>query len=418
MSETDASTAGTAPTKSASNTTPVLVVSAVLCSLVMGVVVAFALRARSSSAEDGTAPLAGAASTYRVADAAGSGQGLCGDADPALPIKVRFHLDKPGVYDFGDVKQGIVEERTIGFTNDGEGPLCVRSVKASCGCIKASLASESQRYEPGESGAIKIILKTEGRVGELNKRIEMLTNDVKRPRKHFMARVNICKGVLTKPSFLNFGRSALRATMKSHPLRIMSRPSEPAWEITKVVKLPDRPGQERTDYTFQVKEKDDDQWRSRYITVEAPAPMKKGVVKGRVEIHTTHPEHPVLSVRMNAYIVDRILIMNKRVALGYVRRGEATKPSPATRVHLYAASPAVTFKLLSASVEPKTGDPVDPRGTGFAVKTGRDRKGPFAEVIYDGTPFDPGLLEAQLVLKTDDPHQSEIRIPVLATLRE
>ena len=396
-----------------------LVVSAVLCSLAMGVVAALALRARFSSGQSSSSHSAMAIEPgTRSNPVARDPTGLCGDADPTLPVKVRFDLDGKKSYDFGDVRQGVVMEDSIGFTNVGEGPLCIQSVRASCGCMKATLKSETRRYEPGDSGEILLVLKTKGKVGTLSKSVEMLTNDVKVPRKRFTASVNICKGVLTKPSFINFGRCPIGEPMTSTPLRVMSLHTEPDWAITKVVGLAPRHGDKAPEYTFTVKEKDDDEWRSRYVTIVRPAPTKKGALRGRARIHTTHPDQPTLDVDVSAYVMDRILIMNKRIALGYVRRGEPSRASPACRVYLNAASPRVKFKLLGAAVQPRKGDAVDPRGTGFAVKTGNSRRGPWAEVTYDGTPFDPGILEAELVLTTNDVVQSEIRLPVIATLRE
>lgn len=56
-------------------------------------------------------------------------------------------------YDFGKIKKDVEVEHVFTFTNAGESPLIISSVKASCGCTVAEYSTEA--IAPGEKGFVK-----------------------------------------------------------------------------------------------------------------------------------------------------------------------------------------------------------------------------------------------------------------------
>ena len=71
----------------------------------------------------------------------------------------------------------------------------------------------------------------------------------------------------------------------------------------------------------------------------------------------------------------------------------------------------------SHEVLPKDGHEVPAGGLGFVAKIGKDDKGWFVDVSYDGKSRKPGLIEGVLVVHTDDEVQPEVRVPLRATIR-
>ena len=56
------------------------------------------------------------------------------------------------VHDFGKIELNVPAEHTFRFTNNGDEPLIISSVKASCGCTVAEYTKEP--IAPGESGEV------------------------------------------------------------------------------------------------------------------------------------------------------------------------------------------------------------------------------------------------------------------------
>lgn len=77
------------------------------------------------------------------------------------------------VFDYGTITKGADGNHTFTFTNTGNNPLIIESVKSSCGCTvpkkpKAPIA-------PGASGSIQVRYDTQ-RLGVFRKTITVTTN--------------------------------------------------------------------------------------------------------------------------------------------------------------------------------------------------------------------------------------------------
>src|SRR5437868_10703526 len=66
------------------------------------------------------------------------------------------------VYDFGKVTDGEKVEYSYRFKNTGKNPLIVSNATASCGCTVPERPDEP--IKPGETGFIKVVFNTQGRV--------------------------------------------------------------------------------------------------------------------------------------------------------------------------------------------------------------------------------------------------------------
>jgi len=90
--------------------------------------------------------------------------------------KIAFENKK---YDFGTLEQGEKITHTFRFTNEGKRDLIIRAMNASCGCT--SPEPEKKQIAPGESGAIKVIFNSSGKIGRQHQRVTVITNDPEHP---------------------------------------------------------------------------------------------------------------------------------------------------------------------------------------------------------------------------------------------
>ncbi|KAA9040664.1 DUF1573 domain-containing protein [Ginsengibacter hankyongi] len=77
-------------------------------------------------------------------------------------------------YNFGSVTDGDKVEYSYRFRNTGNHPLIVASAMASCGCTVPEKPEEP--IKPGETGFLKVVFNSKGRVGDVHKTITVTSN--------------------------------------------------------------------------------------------------------------------------------------------------------------------------------------------------------------------------------------------------
>lgn len=88
-------------------------------------------------------------------------------------------IDKYAKFDklennFGNLPEGPQATTTFVVTNIGKEPLTLSNVQASCGCTVPEWSKEA--IAPGQTGTIKAIYNTQGRVGPFTKTLTVTTN--------------------------------------------------------------------------------------------------------------------------------------------------------------------------------------------------------------------------------------------------
>ena len=78
------------------------------------------------------------------------------------------------VYNFGKVTDGEKVEYNYRFKNTGNHPLVVLSATASCGCTVPE--KPDAPIKPGETGFLKVVFNSQGRVGDVHKEITVISN--------------------------------------------------------------------------------------------------------------------------------------------------------------------------------------------------------------------------------------------------
>lgn len=99
-----------------------------------------------------------------------------------------FEKDK---HDFGDINQGDKVEHVFEFENTGNEPLIITNVQTTCGCTAPEWPRDP--VAPGQTGKIKVVFNSAGKLGRQNKVITIVSN-----AKNPMNRVSIVTNVLPK----------------------------------------------------------------------------------------------------------------------------------------------------------------------------------------------------------------------------
>lgn len=66
-------------------------------------------------------------------------------------------------YDFGTINEGQVVEHVFNFTNNGEAPLVISNITASCGCTSPDWTKTP--IKPGEDGYVKVMFNSTSKSG-------------------------------------------------------------------------------------------------------------------------------------------------------------------------------------------------------------------------------------------------------------
>ena len=78
------------------------------------------------------------------------------------------------VYNFGKVTDGENVVFSYRFRNTGKNPLIISSATASCGCTVPEKPEEP--IKPGETGFLKVVFNSKGRVGPVHKEVNVVSN--------------------------------------------------------------------------------------------------------------------------------------------------------------------------------------------------------------------------------------------------
>jgi hypothetical protein len=66
-------------------------------------------------------------------------------------------------YDFGTINEGSVVEHVFNFTNNGQAPLVISNITASCGCTSPDWTKTP--IKPGDDGFVKVVFNSTAKTG-------------------------------------------------------------------------------------------------------------------------------------------------------------------------------------------------------------------------------------------------------------
>jgi len=79
-----------------------------------------------------------------------------------------------GMYNFGKISQGEKVNHEFKFKNTGKSPLIITNATATCGCTTPDIPKAP--IKPGESGVIKVVFNSTGKMGMQDKIVTITSN--------------------------------------------------------------------------------------------------------------------------------------------------------------------------------------------------------------------------------------------------
>ncbi|MBA4251307.1 MAG: hypothetical protein C0425_03405 [Chlorobiaceae bacterium] len=93
--------------------------------------------------------------------------------------------------DLGKIREGDVVENFFAYENTGDKTLEIKDVKTTCGCTVSEVSKKI--LQKGETGKLKVIFDSKGRLGKMSRNISVSSNDPKEPIKVLTIFVEVLK---------------------------------------------------------------------------------------------------------------------------------------------------------------------------------------------------------------------------------
>jgi hypothetical protein len=77
-------------------------------------------------------------------------------------------------HDFGTISEGKVVEKIFNFTNNGQAPLVISNITASCGCTSPDWTKSP--VQPGETGFVKVVFNSAAKSGAQSPTVTIQAN--------------------------------------------------------------------------------------------------------------------------------------------------------------------------------------------------------------------------------------------------
>lgn len=305
---------------------------------------------------------------------------------------------EPSGLDFGTMTRHETHEATVTLRNDGDAPLSIQRVEATCGCTVPELAVD--QLAPGQSTTMDVQFNSQDFQGRQLKFIKIYTDVVSQRVIDFPVKAMITvplemhppSAMVRFPAVHGGETRTISYTFMAQavsPLEIKPVTWPEAWLDVAV-----RPGT-------------DPQTVNVDFTVKADGPS--GSHREALKLRTNVPEVPVVNLEADARILSDLTARPERVNLRRVRAGQDV----AIEVEVTAAAPGTAFKL--------TGAEVDIPGLAAEVENGETAVVRLAgQALAFDHPFAAerkGRIAGTLTIRTDHASSPVLELPVTYMLR-
>ncbi|MDG3006730.1 Ig-like domain-containing protein [Paludisphaera mucosa] len=324
---------------------------------------------------------------------------------PVAPVKTgpapKAVVDGDLTWEFGEMGQQATGRRTWKLTNKGEADLEIWKGTSTCMCTVAKLRKEGDKLvlKPGESTEIDIEFKTNFVTGDFHKGANIETNDPDHPTFPLFVHGKINPPVVVIPGDTIDLRSVSSDDPKSVFVAVYS-PDRPETKITEV--NTSRPEFFKTDVVpMSESELASGKLKAGYkVNLNLQPGFPIGHMREEVVIHTDHPHRPEIKLTVVGAVSGPISVVPDRVRMVTVKSKEGAS---AEVTLLVRGGKEANFTVaqkpdkIDVSVEPADAGGVKGR---YRLKVN----------VPKGTP--PGLIDGEIVLKTDMASVGELKVPV------
>jgi hypothetical protein len=320
--------------------------------------------------------------------------------DPAIEVVENL------TYDFGVLPQQYTGHHIWTLKNTGPGPLELRGVTSTCSCTSAALLTEDKQgkeviVKPGASYPLEVTFQTK-EWHNFNQHVTVATNDPNHPTVN-LSIIGVAKPPVTSvppDKTVAFGPVGNEEpTMRKVAVFSNDRPD---LKLTKLTST--NPALiEATPRAFTPEEAKGYQVEKGYIIDITLKPSSHlGAFAEELLIETDHPQGSEVRFKLTGKVTGPIMIVPERVTV----RGATTKNGGTEPFKIVArGQSSVKFdvekkpKDFDVSIEPMA-QPAGAKGSSYRM---------IVKVIPGA---ESGRIVDEIVLKTDAPLASEVRVPV------
>jgi len=301
-------------------------------------------------------------------------------------------------FDFGTIFDDEPQSHSFTFTNEGDGVLIIRDVHPSCKCTVGELKKRS--YSPGESSTIDVGFNPASKSGPQRQTVKISSNDPEKPTLELVITAVVKPRIIVTPKYLDFGKLE-RGESKSVSLKIAGRGDD--FTISNLLTTRETfsaevVGDEFVDYNG-------DKLREYEVKVTVSDKLPVGTSQARLDLETSDPRRPDVSVNLVARVSGVLSISPQRVLLRNLQAGQAfsTQVSVTHKEHK-------PFAVSNVELDGVSGGELKVGVTPTDDSTYR--------VTVAGVPDeDERFVRGEIVVHTDVPGEEEVRIRFYGTIR-
>jgi hypothetical protein len=294
-------------------------------------------------------------------------------------------------YDFGRIPQQTKVEHKFSLRNDGTAPLRILKITSDCGCTVGTVPDSL--VPPGQSTFVDVTLDSENNEGDVIKVLILYTNDPAEPRIDLGLLADVEPFVHADDQQLNFGQ-VRRGDTPTVSTRLVCD-NAPQFRATgfhggenhvnwKIEKLPDDHG-----VVYRIS-----------ATLRPDPPL--GAFTDRIEALVDHPHITFVRLFLHGVVYSYFRLSEEKLVFDPLRTGRTLTRT--IRVDGDGSKPfKITEAVPSASILQSE---LEPDGNGYILH------------VTLHAPSQANLIKETIVLKTTDPGEPEIRVPVRATIVE
>lgn len=291
---------------------------------------------------------------------------------PALSI------EQP-VFDFGTVSEGEKIEHQFTLKNAGQGLLRIDRVQPACGCTAA--APEKNELGPGEETVVLASFDTKGFRGYKEKRVQIYSNDPRKPYSIIEFRGNVKADVDVHPPRVYFGK--VRKGEKSKKVLTIKVDPSTSVSVKEVIARSPEVGVEV-----------EGSGPTQRVKVSLSSDIPVGVFKTRLAVRTTSRKNPVVNVPVFARVVGDLELEPSDASFGLLD-GPLNK-----RV-------SRTLKLTNTADFPVKVLSVEPTIPSVEVESLTIKEGKRYDIVVTATEGLEGTLRGKVNVITDHPDESQ-----------
>lgn len=325
-------------------------------------------------------------------------------ADTTTGPRPKAVIDGDLTWEFGDMGQQQTGKRSWKLTNKGDADLEVWKGSSTCMCTVAKLQKDGDRLtlKPGESTDIDIEFKTNYVTGDFHKGANIETNDPEHP---------------TFPLFVHGKINPPIVVIPDQTLDLNTLNSDEGKKVFVAIYSPDRPETKITDVntskpeflTTEVVPMSESEIASSgghvkqgyKVNIDVKPGFPMGLMREEVVIHTDHPHRPEVKLTAVGTVVGPVSVVPDRLRMITVKSGEG-----ATTVLALSVRAGKEANFTVAEKPEKLEVSITPDDSAAGVK------GRYLMKISVPKGTSPGLIDGDIVVKSDIPSAGELKIPV------